>query len=387
MIYRILFLLFLASSLGLNAQLDCKETFTMKVTAKSGLNMRELANSASPVLTTIPYDNILIACTSTSGKLVVGNTSGFWRQVSFEGKLGYVFDAYLELVDPALRKAMAEQTKIVPAVKPKDVIKKEEKKEPVRVVTEEKTPPPPPPPLLADPDSKPSETKTEVPVIPTEVIEPVQDYSFLLEAYNFCGAVEDIDPGILWYGFYPANQDQGETDMKVQPVELEIVLSKSRSSKGLEFDIRTDREERSLFLIGSTRPLDIASMDLEDRSTLMRYSNQKVFPGQQINIGTAETAASISATGGISSTGDCPELDNYKLMVTTNESLDIMSLLPKGQCGLPEIYWFGDLNGDQLPDFIVVSIFEDRNVFTLLVSQNDPMMRKAAQWTNAKCKS
>ena len=71
----------------------------MKVTAKSGLNMRKQANTSSPVLATIPYDNILIACTSTSGKLVVGNTSGFWRQVSFEGKLGYVFDAYLELVD------------------------------------------------------------------------------------------------------------------------------------------------------------------------------------------------------------------------------------------------------------------------------------------------
>ena len=89
------------------------------------------------------------------------------------------------------------------------------------------------------------------------------------------------------------NQDQGETDMKVQPVELEIVLSKSRSSKGLEFDIRTDREERSLFLIGSTRPLEIASMNLEDRSTLMRYSLRQL----QVFLATAKTE-NISVAAG-----------------------------------------------------------------------------------------
>ena len=374
--YPFFLIALLLISTGLKAQLDCKETFTMKVTAKSGLNMREQPNTTSLVMATIPFENILIACASTSGRLVIGETSGFWRQVSFEGKIGYVYDAYLELVDPALRKAMEESQLPEPArtkaISESSPVVDQKEENPVMDQSEK---------TMTESVETPQEEK-----VPEKKEEkPGQDYSLLLEAYNFCGAVEKIDPGILWYGFYPADRDGGETDMSVQPVELEIVLSKSRSSKALEFDIRTDRSERSLFMIGSTRPLNLDKMDLTDRSELMRYSNQKVFPGQQINIDLGGNVISLSATGGISSTGDCPELQNYKLMVQADDNFDLMSLLPSGQCGLPEIYWFGDLNGDQVPDFIVVSIFEDRNVFSLIISREDPMMLKAAEWSIEKC--
>lgn len=376
---KYLLLLFSISiTIGLQAQLDCKETFTMKVTAKSGLNMREQPNTSAAVLVTIPYDNLLITCASTSGKLVVGETSGFWRQAIYEGKIGYVYDAYLELIDPLAQDEVGQE--------PVEPIKSQNLSEPKT----EEIPPSKTRQTYEEETSQADEEAAEEIKKPAGKTEekkdlPERDYNLLLEAYNYCGAVEEIDPGILWYGFYPANRETGETDMSVKPVELEIVLSKSRSSKALEFDIRTDRPERSLFMIGSTRPLDIEGMDLTDRSELMRYSNQKVFPGQQINIELNGKKVSLSATGGISSTGDCPELENYKLMVKADNSFDLMSLIPLGQCGLPEIYWFGDLNGDQLPDFIVVSIFEDRNVFSLLVSQEKPMMRKAAEWSTEKC--
>lgn len=366
--YLISSLLLIILSTGLSAQMDCEETFTMKVTAPSGLNMREQPQTDAKVMLTIPYNNILIACASTSGKLTVGKTMGYWRQVLYEGKLGYVFDAYLELVDPELRKAMdpkpKDQVSITQTIKVPEVKQAEESK------VEEKKP------VVAAEEVK-------EPVV--AVKEPKPEYSLVLEAYNYCGQVEKINPGILWYGFYPANTDAGETEMQVKPVDIEVLLSKSRSSEGLEFDIRTDRQERSLFMIGSTMPLDLNKMDLTDRSDLMRYSNQKIFPGQQLNIDFGDKVASLSATGGISSTGDCPELQNYKLSLSAGKTTDLMSLLPKGQCGLPEIYWIGDLNGDQLPDFIVVSIFEDRSVFSLLVSGDGGSMSKSTQWSIEKC--
>lgn len=376
---KYLFLLLgIGITIGLRAQLDCKETFTMKVTAKSGLNMREQPNTSAAVVVTIPYDNLLISCASTSGKLEIGETTGFWRQAIYEGKIGYVYDAYLELIDP-LTQSEAAQKPAEPKESEAPLEPKSELNPPSQSdqTKEQETSEP----------MKENEWETEEPadVVVEKKEVPKRDYNLLLEAYNYCGPVEEIDPGILWYGFYPANPETGETDMSVRPVELEIILSKSRSGKTLEFDIRTDRPERSLFMIGSTRPLDIEKMDLTDRSELMRYSNQKVFPGQQINMKVNGRKISLSATGGISSTGDCPELENYKLMVKADQSFDLMTLLPTGQCGLPEIYWFGDLNGDQLPDFIVVSIFEDRSVFSLLVSDESMKMRKAAEWSTEKC--
>ena len=335
--------------------------------------MREAPKTNAAVITTIPFDNILIACSSTSGDLKIGNTSGHWRQVSYEGQLGYVFDAYLELIDPSLYQEKKPKS---PPAKLKEVTedRSDEINKAQNTVDQ--------PVAKTPPQEKPKESEVKKQPQPA----PVQDYSLLLEAYNFCGAVEEIDPGILWYGFYSANEEAGEKEMRVEPVELEIVLSKSRSTDGLEFDIRTDRAERSLFLIGSTRPLPVDKMDLTDRTQVLRYSNQKVFPGQQINLDIGDNMATLAATGGIRSTGECPELDNYQLMLKAEQSIDLMRLLPKGQCGLPEIYWFGDINGDQLPDFIVVSIFEERTVFNLLLSKKSPLLYKAAEWTIEKCK-
>ncbi len=298
----------------------------MKVTAESGLNMREQPNTSALIVVSIPYDHLLLVCTSTSGKLEIAQTTGYWRQASYDGKMGYVYDAYLELIDPQTQNE-PEQKPIAPEI-PGSLAEPETELVPPSQTEQTKEQ------QTSEPAEE-IEQKKEESAIKVEEMEevPKRDYDLVLEAYNYCGPVEEIDPGILWYGFYPANRETGETDMSVKPVELEIVLSKSRSTKTLEFDIRTDQPERSLFMIGSTRPLDIESIDLTDRSELLRYSNQKVFPGQQINLDLNGKKLSLSATGAISSIGDCPDVENYKLIVEAERNVDLMTLVPSGQCG------------------------------------------------------
>ncbi len=319
----------------------------MRNIAPSGLNMRAEPKLVSKVVITVPYDSLLIACQSTAGKLTVENITGYWRQVLYKGKTGYMFDGFLEVIatDPISSVAGA------------------------------------------------GETTTDSAAALGGIAEPSYPditYQFLTEAYNYCGDVESIDPGLLWYGIYPADEENNERFHRIKPVELEIVLSKARLGEGLEFDIETDEEESSVFLIGANRQLKLGDLELEDYSERLRYSGRKVFPGQELALGK-ET--SLAATGAVQSSGPCPVLKDYKLVLKGRKNdkpmeQELTSALPTGECGMPEVYWFGDFTGDGFPEIIFVSVYEERNTFTLFISEttdSKDLVEQEAVWTIDKC--
>jgi hypothetical protein len=216
---------------------------------------------------------------------------------------------------------------------------------------------------------------------------------FLTETYNYCGAVESIDPGLLWYGVFPDNEKRPTGFYNIQPVDLSIQLSKRRLSDNMEFDIVTESEERSLFLFGTNRQFPHQTVSLPDQDQKLRIIGRKVFPGQQLEIST-KPSLRLSATGAVKSVGDCPEITDYHLFVQGdlgNQDFrqDLLPLLEdQGDCGMPEIYWFGDLTGDGIPEIILVSVGEDQNTFTLLSSlstQAEQLYQKETSFTVKSC--
>lgn len=331
---------------GANAQLRCEEKFTMRNIAPSGLNMRAEPKIGSPVVTTVPYDSLLLACQNTSGQLTVENIKGYWRHVDYKGKTGYMFDGFLEIISTQPVAEVATSTGQV------------------------------------SPPAEPIEAEPELPEL---------EYQLLTEAYNYCGDIQKIDPGLLWYAIFPADRENKETMHHMEMVELNIVLSKAKLGKGLEFDIETDRQERSVFLLGVNRQLNLENLELSDESERLRYSGRKVFPGQQLEL--QKKTASLSATGTVQSSGDCPVLKNYKLELNGKKNgktltQNLSPSLPAGECGMPEVYWFGDFTGDGFPEVIFVSVYEEKNTFTLFISENTEsgkLLRPEAEWTIGKC--
>lgn len=371
---KLLILLFtLAMFTDVNAQLDCQEEFTCRVTAASGMRIRSKPSLKASMAGSVPYDSLVTACRETFGTMTYEDMQGYWRKVLYRGKVGYMFDGFLEIV------AIDGQ--------------EEQKYEKLNELGDS---------TMADKfgDSTTSGTSAAA----TESSAPAKNslahttestkFDFVTEAYNFCGDIKDIDPTLLWYGFYPKDEKVGP-NLRIKEVELNVVMSKTRVGKsGVEFDIETNQEERSIFLLGLNRPLEIKNLNIPDHSEKLRYAGRKIFPGQEFVLSEGPQSMKLGATGSVNSSGPCPELKDYKLILTGEKfgakiPQDITAeLLFKGQCGMPEIYWYGDFTGDGIPEIIFVSVYDEKNHFTLFISTPNAektLLKKQEEWVIDKC--
>ncbi len=300
--------LLLTFSLLLAGQVLFAQSLTCKVTAPSGLNVRSEPSTKGKVIGRLLTNDVIEIEAKTYGELTVDGMPGFWRKTEIKGKVGYVWDGYLEIIG---RVVSEEQ-----AVEVTDTIKRE--------------------------------TSIEL--------------NLLLETYNHCGNLSHVNPSGFWYAFVPNEKNNNIT---VKPVEITVCLSKNRLSKLMEFDIQTNSDLRSLFLIGANQELSVAEnfKSIEDE---LRTAGRQVMPGQRRLLGRG---VHMSALGNVKSLdGDCPKIDNYRLhLFTDNKRQDVLNMLTSiGECGVPDLYWYGDITGNGFPDIIMVSVEENTNTFYLL---------------------
>lgn len=367
------------------AQPGCTNTMTCKVIAPSGMRMRSEASLKSKVVVNVPKDSLVGACTDKFAEMTYENINGFWRKVEYKGSVGYMFDGFLEVQSVAqsdrityedVKRRMDSITSLPDSISALIEIVND-----TAEAIQQK---------LNPIDSNSSPVLVDIPKLQSDKAK----YTLLTEAYNYCGNVQEIDPGMVWYGIYPKNEERDQYRIKV--VELEVLLSKEKIGKGLEFDIQTNQEERSVFLLGfNTVQKDLKEVSIPDNSEILRFNSRKVFPGQTWQIGEyGQSEITLSATGSVATAGPCPELTNYKLLLKGEKySLPVeqditKELLENGQCGMPEIYWYGDLNGDKIPEIIFVSVYEDRNQFTLFISDpslDNVLLRKETEWVITNC--
>lgn len=320
---------------------DCRKTFA-KVTAPSGLILRE--SPGSGYLGVIPLGDTISYCRdSTYGELSYEGISGFWRKVQYRGKVGFSFDGFLETVDLKLPSdSLIEASKVL--VAKGDSI------------------------LGLKADAK-AEAKAEA-----HPYFKAYEFQFLVETYNYCGSVQDINLNLYWYGVFMDSELEPTGQLEVKPLNLNISLSKSKSGQGMEFDIQTDNEERSLFVFGLASSYPYQELSLADVMPSISAHNKRLFPGQEWIIDT-ESGLRLSATGTITKAGPCPEAENYQLQAVKGRGAskveqDLKELIGDyGKCSIPEVYWYGDLSGDGLPEIIFVSVQDDQNVFSFLQSE------------------
>ncbi len=348
------------------SQLNCAEEFTCRVTAPSGMRMRKTPSLKAGVAGSVPYDSLVTACRETFGSMTYEEQQGFWRKVMYKGAVGYMFDGFLEIT------AVSKQSDV-------KYEKLSELDDTLGGSANITTP------------AIPTYAEGEKPGIASTTYSTVFD--FLTEAYNYCGDVQKLDPTLLWYGFYP-KEEKGGFNIRIKQVELDVVMSKIKVGKKMEFDIETNEEERSIFLLGLNRPLQIEEINIPDHADKLRYAGRKVFPGQELALSEGTQAMKLGATGAVTSSGPCPELKDYKLILTGEKygkklTQNITSeLLFTGQCGMPEVYWYGDFTGDGVPEIIFVSVYEEKNHFTLFISNpkdEKALLKKQSEWIIDKC--
>ncbi len=291
------------------------------VIAPSGMNVRAEPSLSAKVVDRVYKDSVVYVFAETFGELTYESVPGYWRRLSRSNVQGYIWDGYLDIIE-----TIGVQNN---NVKNDSIYQKAEKKSDM---TESRR------------NDSPSKERLVL----------------LLETYNHCGDVSHINPNAFWYALIPDKEQ-----VNVEAVELSVNLSRSRLSSSMEFDIQTDNEKRSLFIIGSETALDIPSV-FKNLELELRAGGRQVLPGQRRML---SDDVYLSAIGNVREISDeCPIIDEYRLTIHAfGNKQNVLSLFEDmGDCGVPELYWFGDLNGDGVPSMIFVTVSEQSNIFHLL---------------------
>lgn len=405
---KLLFILAIAVQLFAEAQNTCEPNLPHTVIAQSGIKMRQGPATTFSVVSFVPADTVVLVCSELSAPATFEGISGHWRRVKYGVKLGYMFDGFLQPVktSTAANKQITTELDVVNAIIAEDSTKvdsilnylnnsiRNKKYDELNPNAKNTTDS-----LYWDESAQVAKTNQEDATEATEQpiendVLPLEDIELLTLVSNFCGDISTIDPGKLWYAVYR----KGEFFYRKR-VDIEIVRSKYSLGKGLEFDIRSAPPLEVAFFYTASKPQDTTWRTYLPIDYFLQTPN-KLFPGQQIEIRAANKNAgfynvNLFATGSVLEVGKCPKFENYALKVTgeMNDNLITQDLTPDfaymGDCGQPEIYWFGDINGDIYPDIVFVSVGKQGTYFVLMLSDtrnNGKLYRKADEWFNKNCR-
>lgn len=405
-----------------HAQVLCEPVLPYKIKSSNGLKMREGPGVSFKVIVFIAGNEPILVCEEKSIEVEFEGIVGNWRRVKYKDKYGYLFDGFIIPLDsnalneveasatatalpktPVMSKAEAEKAYVknfMPAelaainkIIQHDHLKLDSVLRLLNVVADyhgyEKLVGKP----KSDVDSNFRSALVPVPVISDEKMMHAAKFQLLTETYNYCGDIRNIDPGKLWYSVY-----RDGPIFRIRRAELLIVKSKYSIGKGLEFDIRAEGETETAFLISSEKPLNL-NWYVNLPEDHFAYNPQALMPGQKTEIYAVQSGESIynvnlMALGNVVDFQICPVITDYKILAIgeKNDNLITQNLIPNfaylGDCGIPEIYWFGDLNQDNYPDIIFAAVGEQGAYFILFMSdaENPKMMyRKADEWFNKSC--
>ena len=373
---------------------SCTPTLPYTIKAESGIRMRAGPGTNHKVVVYVPAKSRVLVCEELDKPAEFENIKGHWRRVKYKSKYGYMFDGFLQKLDelPMVPTAAADfkiaQLLVINRVLEDDPEKMDSimtyLKEVARINGYETLIGP------AIPDSafanQPAPKPKQTPI-------PALKFQLCKEAYNYCGDIEHLDPGKKWYAVY-----RQEDYFKLREIDLLIVRSKYSLSNALEFDIKTNKDLHSEFLISCSKPLDTNWFMLLPVEFFQQNPN-KLYPGQTVEVygkvpQTDLKNVHVFATGTVTDVGQCPIMENYQLKVNgeMHDKPITQDLTPAfsdlGECGIPELFWFGDLNLDGYPDLVFVSHGKTGMTFTLFVSdlnQQNRIYSKAFEWANLNC--
>lgn len=177
-------------------------------------------------------------------------------------------------------------------------------------------------------------------------------YLFLMEG-NQGGAI--FSTKLNWYGIYP--EKDGEYIEKIN-VNLEYSLDSEMDDN---LKISTNKEERARIIIGTNENIETGRVGIP----LGSFSDRVIMNDQILPIPIYQKDCSINteyllfASNWKDQISTC-YVEKYSLRFCKQPLYQQINYLHTfeglverlGECNIPKLFWFGDVNGDEIPDFI-----------------------------------
>lgn len=209
------------------------------------------------------------------------------------------------------------------------------------------------------------------------IVGQTSDFQLLLETENNCAEFDyDLSNNLNWYGVFQT--DTGDYLIEIELTILEYNSSMDITNKSIagKYIFWTSKKEKSKFLIGTTRIFEEHKVSHHD-DYFFNHTNV-LYPGQQKTVYTINNlperkSYELNAIGCVMEIGYCPNFQNYKLRLSDKndewKSQDLTNDISyKGECGLIDLRWFGDIDFDGLPDLLFSSSSTKRNQMNLFIS-------------------
>ncbi|WP_409771699.1 hypothetical protein [Thermaurantimonas sp.] len=352
----------------------CEFTEVLQIEAQSGMRIREKPDATAKAIGGVPYKFKIEACAETFGKASFEGIEGNWRLVRYKNTTGYMWDGLTVLVSSF--KPQAANQKITIENQPqtaRDEYRITEASASTTTVSQTQK-------VTAN------QTNTRT------TVSPFSEVKLITESYPYCRDITAIDRTLYYYAVMAEDEYY-----QIKPIDLTIELRKNSPKNKLHFDIKPSEGDGSLFIIGLPSPFKNWKKIRNNDYVLTQY-NRKLTPGVRLELYASEPGNSlgnikIMAAGTVKSyNNDCPVVENYKLLVemvvNEKEVIEVSNQISQpGACGVPDLFWFGDLNQDGYTDFILVGEYPKYTAFTLFFSQPDNPQRfkKVSEWVVEDC--
>ncbi len=203
-------------------------------------------------------------------------------------------------------------------------------------------------------------------------------YQILSETGNNC-AYEfrfDTTQNLNWYGVYHTDSGEYITKVDVTIKRYSRGMSMDNKSMAGHYVFWTNKTEKSLFLIGTNKQLTEHKVSHHDDYFLTH--TLFLYPGEKKNVYTINKLPNrktykLNAIGCVTGFGYCPEFENYRLRLSDEsddwKSQDLSKDISfKGECGLIDLHWFGDIDYDGSPDLLLSTSSTSHTQYNLFLS-------------------
>ena len=211
-------------------------------------------------------------------------------------------------------------------------------------------------------------------------------YQIMTEAFNYFGDIREIDLSLRWYAVVASEDEKSYELINVKP---KVILSQFQSESGrLDFDINHNREIGSHFLFGCPVALDTGYI------SNYNYDISYFYPGKSsiLSRNNKVKEFSLSALGSATGLGACGGLENYALIAKyfggSNNDIEFYQdigseIIDSLNSCVPELFWHGDLIGDEIPDALFLQKIDNGLRLILFLSDpapSDKIWIKSAEW-------